>query len=170
MDLGGLPVTVLDTAGLRETDDVVEGIGIARARSRAEAADLRVVLTLDGRNPGVDLREGDFLVRSKVDLSDGAEGISALTGRGISDLVDGIRGVLETRAALIGTATRERHQVAMHRAEERLGAALSLIEDGPTDLVAEELRSAVRALDSLVGRVDVEALLDEIFSSFCIGK
>ncbi|OWU85983.1 tRNA modification GTPase TrmE [Oceanicola sp. 22II-s10i] len=171
MDLGGLPVTVLDTAGLRETEDKVEGIGIARARDRAASADLRVVLSENGEVPdGVVLLEGDIVVASKVDLNGGA-GVSGLTGEGVSELVERVRSELARRTAAIGTATRERHRQAMARATTHLEAAAGLMGvDHASDLLAEEVRAAVRALDSLVGRVDVEMLLDEIFSSFCIGK
>src|SRR6056297_4166144 len=88
MDLGGLPVTFLDTAGLRETDDAVESIGIARARDRAATADLRVFLD-DGREDFDDLRqEDDITVRAKADLGDGVgDGISGLTGLGVERLV-----------------------------------------------------------------------------------
>ncbi|MDF1854953.1 tRNA uridine-5-carboxymethylaminomethyl(34) synthesis GTPase MnmE [Pseudooceanicola sp.] len=169
MDLGGLAVTILDTAGLRETVDVVESIGIERARRRAAQADLRIVLTMDGEAPEVDFLPDDILVGAKADVF--GEGVSGLTGQGVGDLVQRIREILEQRAAGAGTATRERHRQALSRAEQHLGTSLAMVDDGgEIDLVAEEIRSAIRALDSLVGRVDVENLLDEIFSSFCIGK
>ncbi|WP_370287080.1 tRNA uridine-5-carboxymethylaminomethyl(34) synthesis GTPase MnmE [Pseudooceanicola nanhaiensis] len=169
MDLGGLPVTVLDTAGLRETEDLVESLGIQRARDRAASADIRVVLADGDFVPDVELCDGDIVVQAKADLR-GGDGVSGKTGAGVSELVDRIRTELSGRAALIGTATRDRHRVAMELAEGHLRAAIALGKDGESDLIAEEIRSAVRALDSLVGRVDVENLLDEIFSSFCIGK
>lgn len=169
MDLGGLPVTVLDTAGLRETEDLVESLGIQRARDRAASADIRVVLADGEFLPEVELRDGDIVVQAKADLR-GGEGVSGKTGAGVSELVDRIRTELSGRAALIGTATRDRHRVAMELAEGHLKAAIALGTGGEADFIAEEIRSAVRALDSLVGRVDVENLLDEIFSSFCIGK
>jgi len=169
MDLGGLPVTVLDTAGLRETEDVIENLGIERARARAEQADIRVVLANGADVPEVALRDGDIVVQAKADLN-GGEGVSGKTGAGVSELIERIRGELSGRAALIGTATRDRHRVAMEVSERHLRAAIALGPEGEADFVAEEIRSAVRALDSLVGRVDVENLLDEIFSSFCIGK
>lgn len=169
MDLGGLPVTFLDTAGLRETEDFVEKLGIQRARERAEGADLRVLLT-DGEDlPDVEVTPGDIVLRSKSDLSQQG-GISGKTGEGVSDLVERIRAELANRASVIGTATRDRHRAAMEVAGGHLRAAVAMGPDAEADFVAEEIRTAVRALDSLVGRVDVENLLDEIFSSFCIGK
>lgn len=173
MDLGGLPVTFLDTAGLRDTEDAVEGIGIRRAVARAAAADLRVFLLKDGSSgAGLEPGRDDIVVAGKADL--GAEGfaVSGLTGQGIDTLVDRIEAVLAGRAAHAGTAIRARHAVAMQRAVEALAQARIEVMGGAerSELAAEELRSAVRALDSLVGRVDVENILDEIFASFCLGK
>ncbi len=171
MDLGGLPVVVLDTAGLRETDDIVESIGVERARARAEAADMRVVLTEDGDIPDIPLSEGDIVLRAKADLASGVDGVSGKTGLGVEALVDRIRAELTGRTALIGTATHDRHRVAMDKALAHLEVGAQLVgDDVQSDVLAEELRCAVRALDSLIGRVDVEMLLDEIFLSFCIGK
>jgi len=175
MDLGGLPVTFLDTAGLRESADVVEAIGIERGLSRAGAADLRVYLLEDGAVPAMPLEDGDVIVQAKGDLFDGdakADAVSGLTGQGIDALVSRIEATLAERAARVGTAMRERHRDALMRSVRHLAAARSGIDrasDFP-DLLAEDLRSAIRAVDSLVGRVDVEDLLDEIFSSFCVGK
>ncbi|GHC51700.1 tRNA uridine-5-carboxymethylaminomethyl(34) synthesis GTPase MnmE [Neogemmobacter tilapiae] len=173
MDLGGLAVTLLDTAGLRATDDEVEKAGIARAVARAEAADLRVFLD-DGDLPqDVAARPGDILARAKADVTKG-EGlaVSGLTGLGISDLVRRIAEELEQRAAGAGTTTRERHRVAMLRAVGALESAQNAIwaGQGRAELIADDLRQGLRALESLVGKVDVEDYLDEIFSSFCIGK
>lgn len=174
MDLNGLPVTVLDTAGLRETEDAVEGIGVERAIARAKAADLRVFLLENGEMP-VGLRpEGDDLVvEGKADLGQGTGlRVSGKTGAGISELVTRITGVLEGRASGAAVITRERHRAAVIRAIGAMESARVEVLNGAdrAELAAEELRGAIRALDSLVGRVDVEDLLDEIFASFCIGK
>lgn len=173
MDLAGLPVTLLDTAGMRETQDEVEGIGVDLARERAASADLRVVLT-DGPLPdGVTLEAEDIVLRPKADLLADADGaVSGVTGQGVDALVARIAGVLSNRARLAGTATHARHRLAMERAASGLSAAQSVLEQGPDlyDIAAEELRGAIRALESLVGRVDVESLLDEIFARFCLGK
>ena len=171
MDLGGLAVTLLDTAGLRETDDQVEAIGVARALERAERADLRVFLLSE---PGERLmtapREGDVTVLGKGDLR--GEGVSGLTGQGVDALVAQVREALEERLTGAGVMTRARHRHAMIAAVEALDSAENRVRlsGSPVELVAEELRRAGRALDVLVGRVDVENLLDEIFASFCIGK
>nr|WP_321249899.1 tRNA uridine-5-carboxymethylaminomethyl(34) synthesis GTPase MnmE [uncultured Ruegeria sp.] len=173
MDLAGLPVTLLDTAGLRETEDHVENLGIELARKRAEAADLRVFLADSPQDLGVPMSEGDIQVFPKSDLRSHSEGgISGKTGEGIDQLISQISCVLAQRSTSHGIATRERHRVSLKKALQSLSDATSVLETGPDlyDIAAEELRSAIRALESLVGRIDVENLLDEIFSSFCLGK
>ncbi|MBT8411394.1 MAG: tRNA uridine-5-carboxymethylaminomethyl(34) synthesis GTPase MnmE [Octadecabacter sp.] len=174
MDLGGLPVTILDTAGLRDSDDILEEIGIERGRQRAEAADLRIHLSADPdlRNTSTDV---DIFVHSKSDLhapADGALNISALTGAGVDALTDLVASRLSGLATGGGIATRLRHQEALLNASENLKYVLLNIEnaDFPVDLLAEDLRTAIRSLDVLVGRIDVENVLGEIFASFCIGK
>lgn len=173
MDIGGLPVMFLDTAGLRATEDAVESIGIARARSRASAADLRLFLD-DGSEEFDDLRQiGDITVRAKADLGPGkGDGVSGLTGLGVDDLVRRIGDTLSARYQGGGMAIRARHESAMRSGTASLEAALHALERGEaaTDIAAEEVHAAVRALDSLVGRIGVETVLGEIFSSFCLGK
>ena len=174
MDLNGLPVTILDTAGLRETDDTVEGIGIERALDRARRADLRVFLyDQEPLNLPLQPEGDDITVRSKADIYDGdAFAVSGLTGKGLEQLTARIASILENRAQGAGTAIRERHRVAILRALAALETAKSELSYGieRSELAAEELHTAIRALDSLVGRVDVEHILDEIFASFCLGK
>lgn len=173
MDLDGLPVTLLDTAGVRDTDDIVEGLGVARAKERAERADFRIHLVLDPSEHGDDLGPDDLVVQAKSDLhSTGYLGISGKTGVGVDALIERVSQRLQQKVGQIGIAMRERHRVAMVRAIGYLDDAVQALEtpDVMTDLVAEDLRSAIRAVDSIVGRVDVEHVLDEIFSSFCIGK
>ncbi|MDJ1015966.1 MAG: tRNA uridine-5-carboxymethylaminomethyl(34) synthesis GTPase MnmE [Paracoccaceae bacterium] len=172
MDLAGLPVTVLDTAGLRETDDEIEGLGVDRALTRARAADLRIVLLESpGKLPVLEPEKDDLIVASKSDSVSGAD-FSALTGQGLDDLVRQVGAILERRASGVATATRDRHRFAIARAKRDLESAIERIKTGSemTELAAEDVRSGVRALEGLLGRVDVEDLLDEIFQSFCIGK
>lgn len=174
MDLRGLPVTLLDTAGLRDTTDDVEGMGVALAIERARQADLRVFLRADGGLPTGLLPAGDDLVvDGKADLG-GAGGlrVSGKTGAGVAELVERISEILERRATGAAVITRERHRLAVVRAIRAMESARSEVLNGSdrAELAAESMRSAIRALDSLVGRVDVEDLLDEIFASFCIGK
>lgn len=173
MDLGGLPVTLLDTAGLRDTDDVVESIGIDRARQRASAADIRVFLDETGRGDPLLWQDGDIVLRPKGDLHGTAEDtISGKTGQGIDRLVSRLADTLANRSSGAGLATHERHRVAMTRAIESINTAKYGLSAGPDryDIAAEDLRTAIRALEALIGRVDVENLLDEIFASFCLGK
>ncbi len=173
MDLAGLPVTLLDTAGLRDTDDHVESLGIALAKKRAEAADLRVFLSDEPLHLGVDIQPDDIQVAPKADLrSPQVGGVSGKTGQGIDQLISNISRVLSNRTTSHGIATRERHRIALTKALDALTAAMSVLESGPDlyDIAAEEMRTAIRALESLVGRIGVEDLLDEIFSSFCLGK
>ena len=175
MDLDGLPVTVLDTAGLRESDDVLEEIGIARGKARAKAADVRIHL-MDRDSP---FEKGEFEgldihLIAKADLSDSRapNTISGLTGYGLDRLLDQISKYLHEQLSSAGTATRTRHQRALFSAAEALDQVTIGMETGeiPVDLLADDLHVAIRALDSLIGRVDVENVLGEIFSSFCIGK
>ncbi|WP_288925889.1 tRNA uridine-5-carboxymethylaminomethyl(34) synthesis GTPase MnmE [uncultured Maritimibacter sp.] len=169
MDLAGLPVTILDTAGLRESEDVIERLGIERAKARAAEADLRIFL-LSGEVLPMDPMDGDIVVQGKSDLT--GTGISGKTGEGLDFLVEQITSVLSERASHAGTAIRERHRVALSIAQAALENARIEVESGSerSELAAEELWSAIRALDALMGRVDVEVVLDEIFASFCLGK
>jgi tRNA modification GTPase len=185
MDLGGLPVTMLDMAGLRATDHPVEALGIAMAQRRAEAADLRIFLLPDSTaDPGSLFRKDDILLMGKSDLrSDQAAGdgscaccdrlaVSGRTGKGIDTLVSRIETALGDRMAQPGLLSRARHVQAAKQAEAALEAALAeLLQGEPAlEIVAEDLRRATHALESLTGKVDVEDLLDDLFARFCIGK
>ena len=174
MDLDGLPVTLLDTAGLREASDPVEAMGIARAVDRAQKADLRVFLRGgDGEALELDPLEGDIVVQGKSDLGAGAGfAVSGKTGEGVDKLVAEITSRLAEQAALAGTITRERHRIAVKDALEALDLVKKMIEGGleGEELIAEMLRATIIGMNDLVGRIGVEDLLGEIFSSFCIGK
>ncbi|WP_226780009.1 tRNA uridine-5-carboxymethylaminomethyl(34) synthesis GTPase MnmE [Oceaniglobus trochenteri] len=174
MDLAGIPVTVLDTAGLHESTDVVEKIGIHRARERAADADVRVILIAKpGDVPGIEPDEDDLVLVGKCDTA-GAKlkGISGHTGAGVDHLIDALIDILSRRVSSIGVITRERHRVAVQQGIAALEAARIDIDEGEerAEFAAENLRYVVRALDSLVGRIGVEDILDEVFSSFCLGK
>lgn len=173
MDLKGLAVTMLDTAGLRQTDDRIEQLGIGRARARAEAADLRVFLMDEAGLPdGMRPVPGDVVVRGKADLGASGPAVSGLTGEGVQELVDQISAELSGRVAGSGTLTRERHRVALMRGIDALEAARIEVSKtaARTEIAAENIRAAIRALESLLGGIGVEAVLDEVFSRFCIGK
>jgi len=167
--LGGVPVTLVDTAGLRETTDEIEAEGVRRARARAAAADL-VVAVIEA---GDEASDGDVLAANKVDLGggvpDGALGVCALTGAGL----DALRTRLaEAARALTDSAgppplTQARHRAALQEAVARLAGAQ--VADLP-ELRAEDLRLALRALGRITGSVGVEDILDTLFARFCIGK
>lgn len=182
MDLDGLPVTIADTAGLRDSDDAVEAEGVRRAMERAESADLRL-LVWDAARPETRAvavaaagRAGlDVTVRNKSDLAapdpagSGGVAVSARTGAGMAALE---RRIADEALRLAGDGsesvpTRLRHRMAL----ETCLAALERVEGaGMAELQAEELRLALQALGRLTGRVDVEEVLDRIFAGFCIGK
>ncbi len=173
MDMAGLAVTLLDTAGLRATDDHVEKIGISMALERAETADIRVFLADSLEGLDVEFRQGDLHVFPKADLrEDQRNAISGKTGAGLESLISNLTEELTRRSAGAGLAIRERHEAAMATALHGLGEAQENLRNGSNsyDVAADSLRHSILSLESLVGRVDVEHLLDEIFSSFCLGK
>lgn len=170
-EVDGLPLILLDTAGLRDTDDPVERIGVERARARAAAADL--VLHVD--TTATTLIQGQGIV-NKIDLTgampgvhDGLLYVSSQTGAGIGDLRDWLanwaRQQLKPEADIHTTRLRQRKALAAVAEALALALAATMPE-----LRAEGLRLAARSLAALSGRADVEAVLDEIFAQFCIGK
>jgi tRNA modification GTPase len=185
LDLDGYPVTVIDTAGIRETDDPVEQEGVRRARSRAADADLVLWLT---DSLGVERGgEGEttapvWLVRNKIDLdredrpvaeSSGGRAfrISASRGDGLSELIAAVVGFAQIylgsgEGGLIG---RTRQRKLLQETAEALRRCVGVIGEGE-ELAAEELRAAAYSLGRLLGRVDVEDILDIIFREFCVGK
>jgi tRNA modification GTPase len=172
MDLDSLPVTFLDTAGLRETRDTVESIGIQRAMDRARAADLRVFLKGDGDFDKLIPRDHDIVVEGKSDLRSDGNGISGITGAGVQKLINDVKSYLLSHATSAGLVSHERQKLVLEEGRVALEKSLSFVQIGPDryDLASEELRSAIFTLERLVGRVDVEDVLDKVFSSFCIGK
>jgi tRNA modification GTPase len=185
LDLDGYPVTVIDTAGIRETDDPVEQEGVRRAQARAAAADLVLWLTdADGVLPLRETSAPVWLVRNKADLDGSATGsveatessrsafrISAVRGDGVAELVAGLVAFAETffSGQEGGLITRQRQRALLQETAEGLRRTRVVIAEGE-ELAAEELRRAAYALGRLLGRVDVEDILDVIFREFCIGK
>ncbi len=181
LDLEGAPVTLLDTAGIRETDDPVEREGVARARARAQAADL-VLWVVDASEPAAAPPLGAahvFVVRNKIDLlarrvaaekSATHFDVSSTTGEGLDRLLDALAAFAAEHLGSREPAlvTRERQRALLQEAADALGRAIA--ETRREDIFAEELRLAARALGRLTGRVDVEDILDVIFRDFCIGK
>jgi len=193
LDLGGYPITVLDTAGVRDTDDPVEGEGVRRARARAETSDLVLWVTdatlkepamLPAALMGPDA-PAVWVLCNKSDLIEGSAGdggaakrhgvkylISAQTGAAFDEVVGGLEAYASeffggTDSSLI---TRQRHRAVLQECVEALRRAAIEGDLRREDMVAEELRSTARALGRLSGRVDVEHILDAIFRDFCIGK
>jgi tRNA modification GTPase len=187
LDLGGYPVTVLDTAGIRETNDPIEREGVRRASEQSAGADL-VLWVIDatavqGSEPEV---PPAWLVVNKMDLADPpARGrieskfnkrreihfISSTTGSGVDELVNAISGFAQRfftpEAALV---TRQRQRTHLRDTVIALKDAQQAAQEGREEIMAEHLRIATHALGRLLGRVDVEDVLDVIFRDFCIGK
>ncbi|HXI05114.1 MAG: tRNA uridine-5-carboxymethylaminomethyl(34) synthesis GTPase MnmE [Bradyrhizobium sp.] len=185
LDLEGYPVTVIDTAGIRETSDPVEQEGVRRARARAGEADL-VLWLADSAGAPIE-RHGTapvWLVRNKIDLvrpaTRSADGrgrplaefrISARSGAGLPELIAALVGFAQSYfgAGEAGSITRERQRMLVRETADALGRAIAVIGQGE-ELAAEELRAAAYSLGRLLGRVDVEDILDVIFREFCVGK
>ncbi len=176
VDLGGVPVTLLDTAGLRPSHDPIEAEGVRRAVSRAEAADM-VVMVEDAAaaSGGMELAVSGVVLRvaTKIDLfaqvPEGAIGVSALTGAGMERLHEALTEAAKalTRSSGPPPLTRARHRAALSEADTRLRAALNA--ELP-ELQAEDVRMALRCIGRVVGLVGVEEILNFVFGQFCIGK
>jgi len=187
----GWPIRLVDTAGLRESEDEAEQRGVGFSRRYLEAAD--VVVACERTGGGADWQVGDVpddhrsgavvRVLTMADLASSPPAhlpaasiaTSAVTGEGLDTLKEAV-----TRAAfgaqvalgdLEPVLTRERHRIALARAQDALAAALpELAERREAVLAAHHLREAARALEELIGVVDVEEVLDRLFQSFCVGK
>ncbi len=177
LDLEGLPVTLVDTAGLRDAGDEIELEGIKRARARAEAADLVLWLSAPGEDEiTVELPQSPILkILSKSDLrtADSAPEqmlrLSARTGEGVDALLKAIaerarRALRPEEPALM---TRQRHRQGL---ADAVSALRRIVSGMPIEVAAEELRIAARSLGSIIGLVSAEDVLGEIFGRFCIGK
>jgi len=195
LDLGGYPVTVLDTAGIRETNDPVEREGVRRASEQAASANL-VLWVVDGtviesralQRPLIQAPSEStaWLAVNKMDLvaeedrrriesgfnkEEIVNLVSSTTGAGVDELVNALArfaGCFFTpEPALV---TRERQRAHLKETVLALEGAQRAARDGREEIMAEQLRLATRALGKLLGRVDVEDVLDVIFRDFCIGK
>jgi tRNA modification GTPase len=186
LDLGGWPVVLADTAGLRASDDPIEREGVRRAQARAAAADLRVLVldaATDWRHARQEVIAGtaewdaahDIVVVNKIDLApvqgaDDAIAFSALSGAGLPELLKSLQRSAEAlmqEGAGQPPLTRARHRAALEECQASLARALVAPE---VALAAEDLRLAMRALGRITGVVRIDELLDVIFRDFCIGK
>ncbi len=186
LDLDGYPVTVIDTAGIRETDDPVEREGVRRARARAAEADL-VLWMIDAQHEQSPQQGAApvWTVRNKIDLdafaADAATGqerrlgsdfaISASRGDGIPELISALVGFARDYlgSGEVSLISRARQRKLLEETADSLQRSIEVIGKGE-ELAAEELRAAAYSLGRLLGRVDVEDILDAIFRDFCIGK
>ncbi len=195
LEIAGVSVAVKDTAGWRQTDDPIEIEGIERARQAAADADILVVV-VDGSQPGwsedideiitwgsqtylILLNKSDvgIVTDKKRHTADRASeenilSISAKDGSGLSEFETRLGEIIQNlnRTSSSITLTRVRHRQAVHQAVDYLEASLHLSVANQTELVAEEFRAATLALSRILGHVDIEDILDHIFSNFCIGK
>jgi tRNA modification GTPase len=193
LEVAGYRVLLADTAGLRETDERIEAEGVRRARDWAQSAHLRLWIidaasSQDVWRQGAELaRQGDLLILNKVDLPSGddrdraLELADALELEPVDTSANDPEGIIELRTALErrvvrdlsgstpATITRLRHRRLLLDAANHLDRALA-VDGADPELMAEDVRLAARSLESLTGKVDAEAVLGEIFSSFCIGK
>jgi len=179
LDLNGYPVTLVDTAGMRDSADPIEQEGVARARRRAANADLTLWLDDGSGGPTPGVGSPVLSIRTKIDLlppgppasTPGKFAVSAKTGAGVDRLLDALAGLAEERMSSREPALLivERHRRAFEDAGEALAAAL-----GPDavewELIAEDLRRAAAAMDRVVGRIGAEDVLGEIFARLCVGK
>ena len=182
LDLDGFPVTVFDTAGLRETENIAEREGIRRAKTTGELADL--VLWLNDLSvddePKIELSGVPvWLIGTKADLISAGQGVdrrvdlalSAVTGDGLDELIDRLKHLVsENLSSDAGwLVTRERQRSALNDLAARLSGSESWL-DRPLEVIAEDLRAAGDAVGQVTGRIDVEDVLDRLFGEFCIGK
>jgi tRNA modification GTPase len=179
-------VRLVDTAGLGDAQDRIDALGQAMSHRYLEAADLVVLCREEGRAGTAAQTEATFApgrileVHTKSDVtSTGKEcrglPVSAVTGAGLDNLRQAVAERLFKDGAVLAdlepALTRERHRVALVEAERSLGdAAPHLVAGGDAVLAAHHVQEAVRALDSLLGAVDIEEVLDRVFASFCVGK
>jgi tRNA modification GTPase len=171
LSLAGVPILLTDTAGLRETEDRVEAIGVARAAALVESADVLVWLGEPEQAPA---HPRLIEVHAKVDLAERQQGqesslpVSVVTGTGLAQLLERIGAMAKTLLPSEGAIALNRRQAAL--IEETWGALTEVAAAADILLVAESLRQARGAFDRLTGRAGVEDVLDALFSRFCLGK
>ena len=186
MVIGGLAVRLSDTAGLRDSDDIIESEGVRRALNKAKTADIRMAV-IDGSDGSKledwsdILKDKDILLINKSDkdidenlkppLIENTYKISASTGEGMATFKQALTDLIADRFPISQTAglTRARHKDCVSRAHEALNRAQTQLVNAP-ELAGDDIRAALHAIKELAGETDIEAVLDKIFSRFCIGK
>ncbi len=187
LDISGFPVTVIDTAGIRESNDVIEAEGVRRAEQKAQDSDLKILLIDGSSSEEIDPKMLDhvdsntMILWNKSDLGvseeNGIKGaighwaVSMVTEEGLSDFMAAFEGEVEKRMELTDTPslTRTRHRANLTSALDHLDRYLSA-EHFELELLSEDLRMAARDIGKITGLVDVEDILEKIFREFCIGK
>ena len=185
MQIADIPVRFSDTAGLRETDDEIEAEGVRRAKLRASEADLRIaIIDLQNKQGGDvlgELKDGDFIVFNKADLNDKPPQLqnvsretfwtSSKTGEGFETLETSINRTIAAHFSMTEQAglTRARHVNCVKTALNCVEDAHKNLSIAP-ELAGADLHQALHAIKELAGETDIEAVLDRVFSSFCIGK
>ena len=177
LDFGGLPVFLTDTAGVRSPKSKIEKIGITKAIEKANGSD--IILILSDKNdfsiPQIDNSKKILYVHTKADLKpevlDDEHYISIRTGQGVEGLIDVIvKHLYAISPKENAYLTKERHVKCVEKAILAFERSIKLDINKDPELLSEELRSAANAIGSITNAIDVEDVLDDIFSSFCIGK
>ncbi len=181
LNLEGIPVRLVDTAGIRETDDEAESIGVRRSFEASAEADV-TLLVLEATRGVIDEDRalmarvpGAMLVVNKADIGDrfpeGAQRCSALTGQGIAELRPALLGRLSEGGAEPGFLTNVRHERLIREALVALDRAARAVEEGlPHEMLLLDLYNVLRPLGAITGETTIDDILNRIFSTFCIGK
>jgi len=201
LNICGYPVVLADTAGIRESSDVIEQEGVRRATARAENADLVIYVVEANEWPALDEKllgkiqpqhalvlvskidsRSDLKLPATIDIRGASVpvlGLNLATANSLTTLLPWVASAIEKRmgpAREAAQITRARHRAALQQASEHLQRALDLYAQGSSakyslsDLLAQDLRDAAKAIGSVTGKTDVEDVLDLVFSTFCIGK
>ncbi len=184
-EISGIPVTLIDTAGIRETKDEIEEEGVRRALEKAEKSDFKIYI-IDATNPEIDenlIDENTLVLVNKTDVSNDLSAIeetnyaiiktSLKTGDGVDEILTKLSEIAEKYSSIseAGIVTRARHRNLLHNTLENLNNFIEVRKNElPIEIAAENLRLASFGIGKIIGKIDVEDVLDKIFSEFCIGK
>lgn len=174
-DLDGFSINFLDMAGIGQTRDKIEAIGIEKAKVRALEADLRVFIIDDVSELGafeIERKANDIVVFAKGDITIRAPSISGVTGMGIDELLVEVKKSLSLEGENLSLLSNSRQYSSVKKVKESLDDVFFALNKGDfmLELISEDLRISLKNLDFLLGRLDVEEVLGEIFSTFCVGK